>query len=328
MKLRRLLIILVIVAIGGAAAWYYYRYDQAHPSTADAYLSMHVARMAAQVSGPVATVPVHSHQPVSEGDLLFSIDPAAFELAVQQANARLQQARDAVSAANAQVAAAKAQVDAANATLQEVRHHSARVRELVAKGTASKDEGDAAERAFKDARDNLAAARAGLAAAEARRGTVGDDNASVKAAEAALGQAKLDLQHTRIVAPTDGVVGEVDLRPGSFVSAGSPVFALVETGEVWVDANFKETDLVHIRPGQAAKVTVDLLPGKTFEGRVESLSPASGTAFSLLPPENATGNWVKVTQRFPVRVRLLNPVSGLRVGASSEVTIDTAASRD
>jgi membrane fusion protein (multidrug efflux system) len=98
----------------------------------------------------------------------------------------------------------------------------------------------------------------------------------------------------------------------------------VETGEVWVDANFKETDLPRIRPGQSARVTVDLLPGRTFKGEVQSLSPASGSAFSLLPPENATGNWVKVTQRFAVRVRVLDPSPDLRVGASAEVTLDTA----
>jgi membrane fusion protein (multidrug efflux system) len=162
-----------------------------------------------------------------------------------------------------------------------------------------------------------------LQAAQAERGAAGDANAPIKAAEAALAQARLDLQHTRVEAPADGVVGELSLRPGGFVNIGTPLFALVETAEVWVDANFKETDLPRIRPGQAAEVRIDLLPGRTFRGRVESLSPASGTAFALLPPENATGNWVKVTQRFPVRVRIMNPIPGLRVGASSEVTIDT-----
>ena len=143
-------------------------------------------------------------------------------------------------------------------------------------------------------------------------------------AEAALGRARLDLKHTRIVAPSKGIIGDLQLRPGGFVTAGRALFALVETDEVWVDANFKETDLPRIRPGQPARVKVDLQPGATFRGEVESLSPASGTAFSLLPPENATGNWVKVTQRFPVRVRILEPVPNLRLGASSEVTVDTS----
>ena len=159
----------------------------------------------------------------------------------------------------------------------------------------------------------------------ATRGAGGDENAGIKAARAALEQARKDLGETRITAPANGLLGEVDLRPGSYVNAGDPLFALVENDPVWVDANFKETDLPRIRPGQPATVSVDLLPGKTFRGEVEGLSPASGAAFALLPPENATGNWVKVTQRFAVRIRILDPVPELRVRASAEVAVDTAA---
>lgn len=328
MILRRAPVIAVILAVVVGAGGYFFHYKQRHPSTADSYVGMHVADIAAQVSGPVKSVDVRSHQTVTKGTLLFSIDPAPFKLAVQQAEAQLQQTREKLSAADAQVAAAQGKVDAARATLDEVQRHSSRIRKLMVDGTASKDEGDAAERALKVARDALATAEADLAAVIATRGLHGETNAAVKAAEATLNQSRLDLQHTRIVAPADGILGEVDLRPGSYVSAGRPLFALVETGEVWVDANFKETDLVRIRPGQAARVTVDLQPGKSYKGKVVSLSPASGTAFSLLPPENATGNWVKVTQRFPIRIRILDPEPGLRVGASSEVTVDTTTSSD
>jgi len=160
-------------------------------------------------------------------------------------------------------------------------------------------------------------------AAKAARGALGTDNAAVKSAQSALEEARLDLQHTRITAPADGIVGDFDLRPGSYVGAGTALFALVESRDVWVDANFKETDLPRIRAGQPAAIWVDLLPGKEFKGEVEGLSPASGAAFSLLPAENATGNWVKVTQRFAVRIRVLDPVPELRVGASAEVRVDT-----
>ncbi|MGD8587398.1 MAG: HlyD family secretion protein [Chromatiales bacterium] len=322
MRLRNLFIVtLLVLAAGGG--WWYYAYTLRHPHTADAYLGMHVVQIASQVSGRVKQVLVKNNQAVHAGDLLFVIDPAPFELAVDQAEARLQQQRDNLAAAQAKVNAADAGVREAHASLVEQQRHSARVRDLVAKGSASKDQGDATERALLDASNNLLAAQAELQAAQAERGAAGDANAPIKAAEAALAQARLDLQHTRVEAPADGVVGELSLRPGGFVNIGTPLFALVETAEVWVDANFKETDLPRIRPGQAAEVRIDLLPGRTFRGRVESLSPASGTAFALLPPENATGNWVKVTQRFPVRVRIMNPIPGLRVGASSEVTIDT-----
>lgn len=325
MNLRRTSIALLLVILGGAAVWAYYDWREQHPATADAYLGMHVVHIAAQVDGPVAAVSVRSHQAVKAGELLFSIDPTPFELAVREAQARLQQAEDALGASDAQVRAAQAEVNAARAALDEAQRHTARIDDLVRKGMASRDQGDSAQRALKDALQGVAAKRAELAAVIAQRGAKAGGNAAIEAARAAVDQAKLDLRHTRVLAPGDGIVGSVDLRPGSYVNTGQALMALVETREVWVDANFKETDLPRIRPGQSAQVTVDLLPGETFKGRVESLSPASGAAFALLPAENATGNWVKVTQRFPVRVRVLDPVPGLRVGASSEVTIDTGS---
>ena len=325
MQLRHALIgIPVIVALGGGG-WWYISYTSAHPSTSDAYLGRHVVNIAAQVSGPIQSVLVHNNQAVKAGDLLLTIDPAPFTLAVHKAEAQLQQAKEGLAAADARVDAAQAQLASAAANAAEAERHAKRIADLVAKGSASKDLGDSAEQAKLDAQGALNNARAELAAATAARGAPGDDNAAVRSAQVALDQARLDLQHTRIVAPADGIVGNFDLRPGSFVESGSALFALVESRDVWVDANFKETDLPRIRPGQPATVTVDLLPGRTFRGEVEDLSPASGAAFALLPAENATGNWVKVTQRFTVRVRILDPVPALRVGASAEVRVDTTA---
>ncbi len=327
MKIRRVLMLGLLILLGGVVSAYYYEYQEAHPSTSDAYLGMYVVEIAPQVSGSIASVAVHSHQSVRAGELLLQIDPQPYQLAVDKARAVLQQARQSLAASEAQVSAARAQVNSAQANWEEVKRHSDRVLNLVAKGTLSRDEGDTASRLLKDARESLSAAQAELAAAKARRGAPGDDNAAVKAAQASLSQALLNLQYTRVVAPGDGILGAVNLRQGSFVDVGQSLFALVETHEVWVDANFKETDLLRIHPGQPARIQVDLKPDKTFKGRVESLSPASGSAFSLMPPENATGNWVKVTQRFPVRIRLLDPVPDLRLGASSEVSIDTTLSQ-
>ncbi|MEJ2405514.1 MAG: HlyD family secretion protein [Candidatus Thiodiazotropha sp.] len=323
MNKRRALMLVLVLLVGGVSAVYYYNYQAAHPSTSDAYLGMHVVELAPQVSGSIVSVAVHSHQSVRPGDLLFQIDPKPYQLAVDKARADLRQARQSLAASESQVSAAQAQMDAAQATWEEVRRHSERILDLVAKGTVSRDQGDEAARSLKDARESLVAAQAELSAAKARRGEPGDKNAAIEAAKASLSQALLNLQHTRVVAPGKGILGEVNLRQGSFVGVGQSLFALVETDEVWVDANFKETDLLRIQPGQSARIQVDLKPGRTFKGQVESLSPASGSAFSLLPPENATGNWVKVTQRFPVRIRLLDPAPDLRLGASSEVSIDT-----
>lgn len=325
MKLRHVLIGIPVIAAVAAGGWWYYRYSSAHPSTSDAYLGRHVVHIAAQVSGPIQSVLVHNNQAVKDGDLLLTIDPAPFELALHRTEAQLQQAKDNLAAADARVNAAQSQVASAQANADEAERHASRIEALVAKGSASKDMGDSAEQAKLDTEAALNNAEAGLVAAKAARGALGDDNAAIKAANAALAEAQLDLKHTRIFAPADGLVGNFELRPGSYLTAGSPLFALVESKDLWVDANFKETDLTRIRPGQPASISVDLLPGREFKGRVEGLSPASGAAFSLLPPENATGNWVKVTQRFEVRIRVLDPVPEMRVGASAEVRIDTTA---
>ena len=173
----------------------------------------------------------------------------------------------------------------------------------------------------------MAEAQAQLEQAKQELGSPGQHNARIRAAEAAVAKAELDLAHARITAPAAGLLGEIEIRPGSFAAAGQNLLPLVESGSFWVDANYKESDLALIRPGQPATVTVDMYPDRTFAGVVQSVSPASGVAFSLLPPENATGNWVKVTQRFPVKVVITDtdPAHPLRIGASSQVTIDTTA---
>ncbi len=325
MNLRHLSITLPLVITIATGGWWYLGYADRHPATSNAYIGRHVVRIAPQISGLVQQTAIQTNQAVKSGDLLFSIDPAPFELAVERAAAQFQQAQDNLAAATAQVAVAQAQLAIAETNAQEAIRHADRLKVLVAKGSASQDDGDNAEQQRITTQNALISASATLNVAIATRGAPGADNAAIKSAQTALDQARLDLAHTRITAPADGIIGEFDLRPGSFVSASSPLFALVEHDPVWVDANFKETDLPRIQPGQSATVTVDLLPGRTFRGEVEGLSPASGAAFSLLPPENATGNWVKITQRFAVRIRLLDPLPELRVGASAEVRIDTTA---
>lgn len=147
--------------------------------------------------------------------------------------------------------------------------------------------------------------------------------ASVQLSKSNLAQAELNLQYTKVIAPTTGWVTNVTLREGNVVSANQPLFALISNNEYWIDANFKETELTHIHSGQAATIKIDMYPGRKFKGIVESISGGSGTAFSLLPPENATGNWVKVTQRVPVRIRIINPNDKypLRISTSARVSI-------
>jgi membrane fusion protein (multidrug efflux system) len=164
---------------------------------------------------------------------------------------------------------------------------------------------------------------------QSNKGSTEDKNiakANVDQAQAGVTQAQLNVDYTTVKAPVDGIVGDVAIRPGAIVQAGVSLFPLVDTSQWWIDANFKETDLTRISVGQNATVSVDIYPAREFKGKVESLSPASGVSFSLLPPENATGNWVKVTQRFPVRISLETKSSDpqMRVGASASVTVDTS----
>ncbi len=164
----------------------------------------------------------------------------------------------------------------------------------------------------------LKAAEGALKAAQAQKGNVGQ-------AQAAVEKARLELETGTVKSPVDGTVGKITLRPGTVVRAGVPLFPIVDGSKWWVDANFKETDLTRIHPGQEATVTVDMYPGSEFSGVVEAVSPVSTSAFSLLPPQNASGNWIKLTQRFPVRVSIsLKPDDpAMRLGASASVTIDT-----
>jgi len=318
-----LVLALVVLVVAGYGYW---RYTEVHPSTDDAYLGANVVRIGAQVEAPVSAVHVRSYQSVVRDQALFELDPESFRLAVERAEILLQQTMDAVGGTEAGLGAARALVSQREAELVDTRRNSERVLSLVAKGTLPASQGDDAKASLATAEAELEAARAQLEQARRNLGLTGPKNTQLRASEVTLAEAKLQLSYTRVDAPVDGIVGAVDLRPGTIVAAGAPLFALVETGQWWVDANFKETGLARIRPGQSARIGVDMYPDLELACVVESLSPASGAAFSLLPPENATGNWVKVTQRFPVRIRVTggsDPGRALRLGASCSVRIDT-----
>jgi membrane fusion protein (multidrug efflux system) len=199
---------------------------------------------------------------------------------------------------------------------------------LFERGDAAQARLDDAQSSRDQARARVSQAAAALAAARKQAGTPGTDNATVRAAQAALQQARIALAHATITAPVAGWVANLSLRPGDVVSPGQPLFSLVEDGPWWVDANFRETDLARIRPGQPVSVVVDMYPGLTMQGEVTVIGAGAGAVFSLLPPQNATGNWVKVTQRFPIRIALTppdDPAMQLRVGASATATVDTSA---
>jgi membrane fusion protein (multidrug efflux system) len=313
--------LLAIIAI--VYGVHYWHVSQAYASTNDAYVNADTAQIAAQVAGPVLHVYVRDQQHVRAGDALFDIDPEPFQVAVSAAEAQLRLAEQSVGEQGAAVGVAEAQLQQRIAELRNAQSNERRTRNLITSGFLSEQNAEATQTAAATAAAAVNAARANLAQAKSALGESGANNAAVQAAQSRLRQARLDLSHTRVFAPTAGIIANLTLRPGSPVQPLAPVFSLVSDNNYWVDANFKETQLDRLRPGQRATVRVDMYPSHPFQGEVQSLSGGSGAAFSLLPPENATGNWVKVTQRVPVRVRIVNPDSArpLRVGTTATVRV-------
>jgi membrane fusion protein (multidrug efflux system) len=330
-KLSKWLLALALLLAAGLFGWRYWQHSRLFESTDDAYLNAHTVEVSAQVSGPVVAVHVRDNAQVAAGAPLFDIDPAPFQLALARAQAQLQLARQAVAEQGAAVATAQAQVEQRAAELRNAQSADARNRKLVAQRFLSPQTGEASRTQVQTATAALKAAQASLEQATSALGQGGERNASVQAAEVAVRQAQLDLDRTQVRAPGSGTVANFSLRPGDSVQAGVPVFSIISDQEYWADANFKETQLARIHPGQAADIYVDMYPDHPFHGVVESISGGAGTAFSLLPPQNATGNWVKVTQRVPVRVRFANPERAypLRIGttATVEVRVAGAAAR-
>jgi membrane fusion protein (multidrug efflux system) len=320
-----LLVAIVIVAAGLLYLW---RQAQLYPSTDDAYLGAHVIDVGALVAGKVSEVAVVENQEVKAGAVLFRLDPRPFDTALAGAEANLDQVLQSVGAAGAAIDGAAASVRDREAALTRARAEADRARRLHESGDASQARLDAAEAALASAQAGLAAAQAELTRAQTELGQRNQDNPLVRAARANLEAARFDKEQSIVTAPATGYITGLALRPGALVRANESLFHLVDSSSWWVDANFKETQLARIRPCKSATVRLDMVPGVKLTGKVAGVSAGSGAVFSLFPPENATGNWVKVTQRFPVRIAL-DPKSAsrhaLRVGASAWARIDTTS---
>jgi len=315
----------LLMAAGGL---YVYLTGGRYQSTEDAYLRAAEVAINANVSGSVSEVDVHDNQQVRRGQILFRLDERPFRIAVEAARARLQGARLQVESLKADYQQRVADLRSAQSALAYAEREYRRQSRLLASGIASQSQVDRALLARSEGQQSVAAAQQQITAARAKLGGQPDvavnTHPLVQQAQAALDRALLDLSYATVTAPSAGIVTGVEhLQAGSYLPAATPAFVLVSTQDVWVEADFKENQLAHMRPGNPATVKIDAYPDRTFRAVVASITPGTGSQFSVLPPENATGNWVKVVQRLDVRLRLEGALPAVRSGLSANVTVDT-----
>jgi membrane fusion protein (multidrug efflux system) len=324
------------LGVGVDRGYDYWKVGRFEESTDNAYVQADYTTVAPKISGYVTEVLVQDNEKVKAGQVLARIDDRDFRVALDQANADVEAAEATLRNIAAQIAQqqsviaqGKADLASAQASLSYAEADNRRYSDLVKTGYGTVQRAQQAETALKEKGAELAHYRAGLLVAERKIDVLHSDRARAEAARdrsfANRHQAELNLSYTTISAPVDGTVGSRALRVGQYVQAGTALMAVVPLHAVYVVANYKETQLTRVRPGQPAAIEIDTFPGVTLRGHVDSLSPASGLEFALLPPDNATGNFTKIVQRIPVKIVLDDDeLAGLlRPGMSVEPTIDT-----
>lgn len=326
---RWTLIVLVLVLL---LLFWYLRADRITPYTSQARVHALVVPIAAEVSGRVTSVAVDSNQAVEAGQVLFELETDSYELAVQNAEAALESARQATGASESTVEAAEAGVKAAQASLLRSRQDAERMRAIREEdpGAISERRVESAEASLAVAQSQLEAAKADLEKAKRSLGEVGDDNSQVQQALAALNEARLNLERTKVRAPTDGVVTDVRVDKGNFAGAGAAQMTFISTSDVWVEADFTENNLGHIEPGAKAELVFDVLPGQIVEGTVRNIGygvDVDKTPLGQLPTIQNDQSWLRSAQRFPVVVAFSLPDRAegdlLKVGSQVSVVVYT-----
>ena len=327
-RLALMLSVPVVLVAGGA---YFYLTGGRYVETDNAYVQQSKVSISADVAGRIVAVNVTDNQSVKAGDELFAIDAEPYRIALAQADAALATARVNVEQLRVAYGTAKAKLASAQASLDIRQAEYDRKVSLVAQGVNAESTLDDLKLALQSAQATLALAEQEVASSTAALAgdpeIETDAHPAVRAALAARETAQRNFDKTRVLAPADGIVSQVgSLNVGQFIATGSTIATLVETGDTWIEANFKETQLGALSPGMPAEVSIDAYPGVKLAGHVDSIGAGTGAEFALIPAQNATGNWVKVTQRIPVVIRI-DEASGqmLRAGMSSIINVDTKA---
>ena len=303
-------------------------------STDDAYIQAARVNISSNISGRIIKLFIKDNQQVHKGESLFQLDDREYKIALEDAKAKLADAKLHIKALQATYNQRKADVVSAEATLTYTTKEFQRQKQLFLNKIASQSQLDAAQHDLDKAEEQLKALKeeqnntSSLLGQDLGKNI--DSHPTVQQAYARVEQAQLNLSYTIVKAPMDGIVSKVDqLQVGSYINASAPLFSLMSNHDIWIEANFKETQLVHMHSKLKADITIDAYPDKIFHGEVESFSSGTGSSFSLLPPENATGNWVKVVQRLPIRIKIDKQDTNIRLhsGLSAIVEVDTHYSR-
>lgn len=327
-----MIFLLIIIAVGGWLGLRMFITSKTHIETDNAFIEARIVPVSAKVSGTVTRVLVADNQFVRQGNLLVEIDPRDYQVQMAKAAAGVGVAENETGGEYLKAEAARAALQTARArhdqaVLDQERGEKLFGREVIPKEQLErlKTARRVADSQLKEAEENLKRTRA-----EAGLGEKSGGRAKVQERRALLNEAELQLSYTKIYAPRDGYITRKSVEPGANIQAGQALMALVPLQDAWITANYKERQITYIRPGQKVEFRVDAYPGRTFSGRVDSIMAGTGAAFSLLPPENATGNYVKVVQRIPVKIAIDNssdPQHLLRVGMSVVPTVLTGRSR-
>ena len=329
----RFLLLAVVPTVAMLAGGHYWVKSTRYVSTENAYVKAHHIAVSADIDGRATRVLVAENDRVRIGDPLFELDPEQHRIELAQAEAELAGIRNTLAALRAEYRTAQAELAEAEQEIGYFQTVYNRQKALSGRGVSSQARLDEAERNLTHARQ---AARTGrqkiqqvLARLGGREDIEADRHPMFLEAEARRDQAALNLRRTRIVAPADGIVGRLSLQVGEYVEEGKAVIPIIQSGETWIEANLKETQLTHILPGQPATVVIDAYPDHRWTAKLVSISPSTGAELSVLPPQNASGNWVKVVQRVPVRLELDGVHEGLplRAGMTVSVSIDTGRDR-
>lgn len=327
--MTRLVLMIVVPAASAIIGAYFYVESQRYVTSENAYIKADKVTIASEVSGKILAVEVREHDTVEAGQLLFRLDDEPYSIALEHAAAERDRIRAEIESRRAAYRVKVAELKLAREELAYYDTTFKRRQSLLKRGNVSRERFDEARRNVTTGKQKIVILKSEivqiLTGLKGKSNLKAEEHPRFLQAQAAYDRRLLDMQRTQVYAPSSGRISKIELEPGEFVKDEAPLFAIISDQDVWVEVNLKETQLTHVALGQKVVVEIDAYPGVLWQATVESISPATGAEFAILPPQNATGNWIKVVQRLPIRLVFEDPKGGpiLRAGMSAVIAIDT-----